>query len=85
VSDYGPEDRALGVRFPAVAKDFSSNLCVLTGSGTHPASCTMGTGGPFPGAKRGRGVMLTTHPHLVPRSRVSRSYTSSPLKLHHGV
>jgi hypothetical protein len=30
------------------------------------------------GEKRGRGVMLTTHPHLVPRSRMSRSYTSSP-------
>jgi hypothetical protein len=32
-------------------KGFSSNLCVQTGSGAHPASCTMGTGGPFPGAK----------------------------------
>jgi hypothetical protein len=31
-----------------------------------------------PGLKRGRGVTLTTHPHLVPRSRMSRSYTSSP-------
>jgi hypothetical protein len=31
-----------------------------------------------PGVKRGRGVMLTTHPHLVPRSRMSRSYNSSP-------
>jgi hypothetical protein len=30
----------------------------------------------FPGVKRGRGVMLTTHPHLVPRLRMSRS---SPL------
>jgi hypothetical protein len=28
--------------------------------------------------KCGRGVKLTTHSHLVPRSRVSRSYTSSP-------
>jgi hypothetical protein len=36
---------------PAKAKDFSSNLCVQTGSGAHPASCTMGTGGPFPGGK----------------------------------
>jgi hypothetical protein len=26
----------------------------------------------------GRGVKLTTHPHLVPRSRMSRSYTSFP-------
>jgi hypothetical protein len=31
-----------------------------------------------PGLKCGRGVTLTTHPHLVPRSRMSRSYTSSP-------
>jgi len=31
--------------------DFSSVLCIQTGSGSHPASCTMGTGGPFPGAK----------------------------------
>jgi hypothetical protein len=40
--------------------------------------------GPFPRwIKRGRGVMLTTHPHLVPRSRMSRSYTSShPTRLH---
>jgi hypothetical protein len=29
-----------------------------------------------PGVKRGRGVMLTTHPLLVPRLRKSRSYTS---------
>jgi hypothetical protein len=59
-------------------KDFSSNLCVQTGSGAHPSSCTMGTGGPFLGVKRGRGVTLTTHPHLVPRSRTSRSYTTLP-------
>jgi hypothetical protein len=31
----------------------------------------------FPGLKRYRGVTLTTYPHLVPRSRMSRSYTSS--------
>jgi hypothetical protein len=34
---------------------------------------------------RGRGVTLTTHPHLVPMSRTSRSYTSSPPKRLHGV
>jgi hypothetical protein len=77
--------RAIGVRSPTGTKDFSSNLCVQTGSGAHPASCTMGTGGPFSGAKRGRGVTLTTHPHLVPRSRMSGSYTSYPPKPHHGV
>jgi hypothetical protein len=43
------------------------------------------TGAISPGVKRGRGVMLTTHPHLVPRSRMSRSYTSSSPKLILGV
>jgi hypothetical protein len=85
VSDYGLDDRAIGVRSPAGGKDYSSSLCVQTGSEAHPASCKMGTGCLFPGAKRGRGVTLTTHPHLVPRSRMSRSYTSSPPKRHHGV
>jgi hypothetical protein len=56
-------------------KDFSSSLCVQTGSGAYPASCPLGTEGTFPGAKA---RPLTTHPHLVPRSRMSRSYTSSP-------
>jgi hypothetical protein len=51
VSDYGLDDRAIGVRSPAGAEDFSSIICVQTGSGAHPASCTMGTGGPFPGGK----------------------------------
>jgi hypothetical protein len=54
VSGYGLNDRKIEVRSPAEAKDFSSSLCVLTGSGAHPASCTMGTGGPFSGLKRGR-------------------------------
>jgi hypothetical protein len=45
VSDYGLDDRAIEVRSPAGANDFSSNLCVQTGSEVHPASCTMGTGG----------------------------------------
>jgi hypothetical protein len=51
VSGYGLDDRAIKVRSPAGAEDFSFSLCVQTGSGAHPASCTMGTGGPFPGGK----------------------------------
>jgi hypothetical protein len=31
-----------------------------------------------PGVKRGRGVTLTTHPHIVPRLSMSRNKTSSP-------
>jgi hypothetical protein len=51
VSDYGLDDRAIKVRSPAGAEDFFSSLCVQTGSGAHLASCTVGTGGPFPVAK----------------------------------
>jgi hypothetical protein len=56
VPDYGLDDRTIGVRSPAGAKDFSSSLCVQTGSGAHPASSTMDTGGPVPGgnARPGR-------------------------------
>jgi hypothetical protein len=49
VSGYALGDRAIGVRSLAEAKHFSSSLCVQTGSGAHHASCTMGTGVPFPG------------------------------------
>ena len=45
---------------------------VQTGPGAHPASCTMGTGS-FPEVKYGWGVLLTTHPLLVPRSWKSRA------------
>ena len=45
---------------------------VQTGPGAHSASCTIGTGS-FPGVKYGRGVLLTTHPLLVPRSWKSRA------------
>jgi hypothetical protein len=39
------------VRSPTEVKDFSSTLCVQTGPWAHPASCTVGTGGSFPGGK----------------------------------
>jgi hypothetical protein len=51
VSDYGLYDRVIEVRSPAGAEDFSSSPCVQTGSGAHPASYPMCTGGPFPGGK----------------------------------
>jgi len=49
-----------------------SNPPVKTGPGAHPASCKTGTGS-FPGVKCGRGVLLATHPLLVPRSWKSRA------------
>jgi hypothetical protein len=36
------------VRPPTGAEGFSSDLCLQTGSGAHPASCTVGTGDFFP-------------------------------------
>jgi hypothetical protein len=50
VLDYGLDDRVIGVRSPAGATIFPLTS-VQTGSGAHPASCTMGNGGPFPGGK----------------------------------
>ena len=43
-----------------------------TGAGAHPASYKMGTGS-LPGVKCGRGVLLTAHPLLVPRSWKNRT------------
>jgi len=51
---------------------------VQPGPGPHPASCKIGTGS-FPGVKCGRGVLLTTHPLLVPRSQKS---SAIPLPTH---
>jgi hypothetical protein len=42
----------------------------------HPATCTMNTGS-FPGVESIRGVTLTPHPLLVPRSKNRVSYTTT--------
>jgi hypothetical protein len=47
----GLGDRGSRVRFPAEGGNFSLHHCVHTGSGAHPASYPMGTGGSFPGGK----------------------------------
>jgi hypothetical protein len=46
----------IGVRSPTEAEDFSSSPRVQAGSRAHPASCTMGTGGPFPRGKARSGL-----------------------------
>jgi hypothetical protein len=43
-----------------------------------PSLLYSGYRGSFPGLKRSPGMTLTTHPHLMPRSKMSRNYTSSP-------
>jgi hypothetical protein len=63
-------------------KDFSCSLCVQTGSGAHPAFCTIGTAGPFPGAKARPGRDAD---HSPPSSAVVMNeyelYTSLPKRL----
>jgi hypothetical protein len=61
------------VRFSAGSSS-SLFLSVQTVSDTHPGSYLMGTGGLFPGKKSGLGMKLTSHLHLVPRSRMMELY-----------
>jgi hypothetical protein len=75
VSDYGLGDwgsvpgRDKGFSFQLLRPDWLWNPPSLLSNGFR--------GVPSPGVKRSRGVTLTTHPHLVPGSRMSRCYTSS--------
>jgi hypothetical protein len=63
-------------------QDFSLFHSVQTDSVGHQASYPMGIGGDFPGGKAtGAGVKLTTHRHLVPRSRIVEIYLHSPICL----
>jgi hypothetical protein len=62
VSYYGLDVRTIGVRSPAGAKDFSSNLCVQTGFGAPHPPVQWEPGVLCPGVKRGRDVTLTTYP-----------------------
>jgi hypothetical protein len=39
-----------------IASEKKKNIYIYTGSGAHPASCTMSTGGPFPGGKNAAGA-----------------------------
>jgi hypothetical protein len=84
VSGYGLNDRTIEVQPRQRRKDFPV-ASVQTGSGVHRASCKWVREVLSPGLNRGRGVTMTTQPHLVPRSRMSRSYTSSPPKHLRGV
>jgi hypothetical protein len=61
VSGYGLDDRAIEVRSLAEA-DFSFSLCGQTGSGPHPAPCTMGIWGNFRGAKAWSGLDVDHSP-----------------------
>jgi hypothetical protein len=79
---YGLDDWVSRDRFPAGAGNFSLHYRVQNGSGAHLASYPMGTKGSFPGGKAAGSVKLTTHLHLVPRSKNEWNCTSTPTRLH---
>ena len=69
-----------GLDGPGIKSRWGARLSapVQTGSGAHPAPCTMGTGS-FPRIKSGRAVTLSPHSLLVPWSWKSRAITLLPL------
>jgi hypothetical protein len=48
-TDYGLDDRMIGVRIPA--GNYSLRHRVQPGTGAHPASYKIGAGGSYPGGK----------------------------------
>jgi hypothetical protein len=75
VCEYRLDDRGL---IPGRGRGFFPLACVSTlVLEALAASYPMSTGGPFQEVKRGRGVTPITYLHLVPSSRMSRSYTLS--------
>jgi hypothetical protein len=68
---YWLDDRGVGVRFPAGARDFSLPHNVSIEFEDHLASCTLGT----------RGVKLTALLHLVQRLSIVELYFHSAIRL----
>jgi hypothetical protein len=82
VTDYG---LTTAVRSPTEADDFILVSASRSALGPTQPPVQWVPGVLSLGVKRCRGVMLTTHLHLVPRLRMSRGYTVSPPKRLHGV
>jgi hypothetical protein len=65
VSEYGLDDRVIEVLSPTGAEDFFLAPASRPALRLTQPSIQWVPGVPSPGVKRGRGVTLTTHPHLV--------------------
>jgi hypothetical protein len=75
-TDYGLDDREVGVRVLVGSRKFLLFYIVQTRSVAHPASYPVGTGDSFPGIKRLE--RDADHSQLVPRSRKRRSSIPPP-------
>jgi hypothetical protein len=75
---YGLDDRCPRVRFPTGSWEFFSSPPRQKRLWGPPSLLCNGYQGLFPWGLSGRGAKLTTHPHLVPRSKNECSYTSTP-------
>jgi hypothetical protein len=78
---YGLDDRGVGVRVPVRSRIFSSPRHPERFWGP-PNLISNGYRGLFPRRENGRGVRLTIHLQLVPRSRKCELYIHSPIRLH---
>jgi hypothetical protein len=65
MSDYRLDDWAIEVQSPAEAENFSSNLCVQTGSGPTQLPNEWVSGIFSLAVKHSQGIMLITHPQSI--------------------
>jgi hypothetical protein len=80
VSDYGLDDRAIEVRSLAGGKGFFLYPLCPDRLWGPPSLLSNGYRGPYPRGKARPRRDADHSPHLLPRSGMSRSYTSSPPK-----
>jgi hypothetical protein len=82
VSGYGLDNRSIEVRYPVEARGFFLTSVSRPALGPIQPRVQWVPVVLFPGVKRDRGMTLTTHPLVVPRSEWVGAILLSPLCLH---
>jgi hypothetical protein len=80
--DYGLDDRGSRFRFPAGTGNLSLHHRIQNGSGAHPASYPVGTGGSFPGVKRPGREADHSFLSRAEFKECVELYLHSPIRLH---